>query len=71
MRQFRDKAMTDFVANIKRETPLAYLVNDGIMECWIPKSQVEEIEVEEKGVDGDDLMRFTIPEWLAIEKGIV
>ena len=43
------------------ETAKAYLFNDGIHpECWLPKSQVE----FDDGV-------MTLPEWLAIEKGLV
>jgi hypothetical protein len=39
----------------------AVLVNDGDKDYWLPKS------LAENNRDGT----FTIPEWLAIEKGIV
>ena len=39
----------------------AVLVNDGDKDYWLPKSLTEN--------NGDGT--FTIPEWLAIEKGIV
>jgi hypothetical protein len=51
----------DFAATLKHETPDAYLVNDGIKDYWLPKS------LTENNRDGTS----TIPEWLAIEKGIV
>lgn len=49
---------------IVRETHDAYLldVGDDAERVWIPKSQVRELDVE-----GCNL---TIPEWLAIEKGL-
>lgn len=50
---------------IKRETELAYLVSDGVNEFWLPKSQIE-VELKK-----DDHAEITLPEWLAIEKGIV
>lgn len=45
---------------IRHETEKAYLIFDGTKEVWLPKSQVE---VE----DGE----VTMPEWLAMEKGLI
>lgn len=45
---------------VKIETEKAYLIESDMGEAWVPKSQVE-IE------DGE----IQIPEWLAIEKGII
>jgi hypothetical protein len=42
------------------QTEKAYLVSDGDNNIWLPKSQVE--------YDGEE---FSIPEWLAIDKGLV
>lgn len=50
----------DFAAVLKRETEKAFLVNDGENDHWLPKAMTEDNR------DGT----FTIPEWLAIEKGI-
>ena len=57
--------MFEFFAEVKWETDAAYLFSDGGNEFWCPKSQI--LEMERSG-DGYDVK---IPEWLAIEKGIV
>lgn len=49
----------DMAAKIKAETDKAWLLNDGTREEWVPKSQVED--------NGDGT--FTMPQWLAEEKG--
>jgi hypothetical protein len=46
---------------IVRETDKAKLFKTAVGEVWIPKSQIED--------EGDDVIM--IPEWLAIEKGLV
>ena len=51
----------DIAADIKAETPKAWLLYDGSTEAWVPKSQVE------KGDDGT----FAMPEWLAKDKGFI
>lgn len=52
--------VVDIAATLKRETALAYLIDDGDQEVWVPKSQVDK--------DGNI---FTMPEWLAHEKGLI
>jgi hypothetical protein len=53
------------------ETPAAYLVRDGDedgdREVWLPKSQVWVLS----GGQIDKVMRVEVPEWLAIDKGLV
>jgi len=56
----------EFCGEIKNESDLAYMVYDGDSITWIPKSQVMKL----KPVKNSDFI-ITIPEWLAIEKGIV
>lgn len=56
-----DSKLYDFAAELKHETANAYLVNDGDKDYWLPKSMTED--------NGDGT--FTIPQWLAEEKGIV
>jgi hypothetical protein len=51
----------DLAAEIRAETKLAYLLFDGNVQEWVPKSQVED--------NGDGT--FTMPQWLAEEKGFV
>lgn len=62
-----DPKLFDFAATLKHETKPgnrdegAYLVTDGVKDYWLPKKLTED--------NGDGT--FTIPEWLAVEKGIV
>jgi hypothetical protein len=50
------------IAAVKRgETDKAYRLYDGDRTEWVPKSQVED--------NGDGT--FTMPEWLAQEKGFI
>ena len=65
--------LIDISAIIRHETDAAYLLYDGRSEIkkgdtapselrvWVPKSQVENNE------DGT----FTMPEWLALDKGFI
>lgn len=55
------KELYDVAAQIKAETPKAFLLFDGTREEWVPKSQVEQND------DGT----FTMPEWLAKDKGFI
>lgn len=67
------KQLVDIAAELHHETDSAYLLYDGRSEIkkgdtvpskiktWVPKSQVED--------NGDGT--FTMPEWLAIEKGFI
>ena len=55
---------------ILQETDLAYRVDDGSNrkeDVWIPKSQVSDRD-DDRTTPG--LTCLTIPEWLAIEKGL-
>jgi hypothetical protein len=51
----------DLAAEIKGETDLAWRLFDGGKTEWVPKSQVEN--------NGDGT--FTMPEWLAKDKGFI
>ena len=51
----------DLTAELEHQTAKAYLLNDGTKKAWVPKSQVEDNE------DGT----YTLPMWLAVEKGFV
>ena len=53
--------LVDVVGKLKAESEKAYYIYDGKVTEWVPKSQVE------KNPDGT----FTMPEWLAIDKGFV
>lgn len=51
---------------ITRQSTLAVLFSDGIMEEWLPKSQIIEQNPLENG-----MVELVVPEWLAIERGFV
>jgi hypothetical protein len=53
--------LIDIAVQIKGETQSAYRIYDGKKTEWVPKSQVED--------NGDGT--FTMPEWLAMEKGFI
>lgn len=51
--------LVDIAAQVRGETPKAFRLFDGTKTEWVPKSQVEQND------DGT----FTMPEWLAKDKG--
>jgi hypothetical protein len=53
--------LIDIAADVRGETERAWKLFDGKRTEWVPKSQVE------KNDDGT----FTMPEWLAFEKGFI
>lgn len=56
------RELFDFAAKLLNETPKAWRVDAGEKEpVWIPKSQGED--------NGDGT--FTVPMWLAREKGLI
>ncbi len=61
-----DGKMVELCGVIQRRTTRAILFSDGIMEEWLPTSQVLDI----RDTDGG-LVEVEIPEWLAIERGLV
>lgn len=61
----RSKPWTDREVEVEGEviyeTALAWLLNIDGDQVWLPKSQVED--------HGDGT--FTVPEWLALERGLI
>jgi len=55
------RELIDIAAEIKAETDKAFRLYDGDRTEWVPKSQVEQND------DGT----FTMPEWLAKDKGFI
>jgi hypothetical protein len=55
------RELIDITAQVRGETERAYRIFDGTKTEWVPKSQVE------KNDDGT----FTMPEWLAKDKGFI
>lgn len=56
-----DPKLVDIAAEVKGETDKAFRIFDGSRTEWVPKSQVEQND------DGT----FTMPEWLAKDKGFI
>ena len=61
--QYKEEYELEIVA----ETESAFLLTDGVIEEWFPKSQME----FDEGFDIGDTAVFMIPEWLAKEKGLI
>ncbi len=57
----RDEKLIDIAAEIKRKTDKAFHLYDGAKTEWVPKQYVED--------NGDGT--FTMPFWLAKEKGFI
>jgi hypothetical protein len=62
----RSADLVEVTGVIRRETDAAILFDDGTEQVWIPKSQIDTTEEL-----GGGLAEITIPEWLAIKKGLV
>jgi len=60
MRLQHKEELFDFAGEKRHETDKAILVYDGEQSIWLPKSHVED--------NGDGT--FTVPQWLAEEKGL-
>ena len=57
----REPEIVDIAAQVRGETERAYRLYDGAKTEWVPKSQVE------NNNDGT----FTMPYWLAKDKGFI
>lgn len=53
------KQWVQLYAERKRETPKAYLLSNGRIDAWVPKSQI-------KLLDGN---MVSMPDWLACKSG--
>lgn len=58
--------LVDVIVSLDHETEKAWLVNDGKTKVWIAKSQAE-LELSH----GGRFYTLTLPESLAIDKGLV
>ena len=59
----------DVDVEIKKQTANAMLVTDGYQKVWLPKSQIHSPDPAEL-IMGESYT-LDIPEWLAIERGLV
>lgn len=60
------RELVDISVGLQHETEKAWLVDDGKVKVWIPKSQGEIILNANKKT-----WTLTIPEWLAMETGLI
>lgn len=56
----------EIAVEIRARTDKAFLVSDGGNECWIPRSQISDYVGDE-----DSPETIFIPEWLALDKGLI
>ncbi len=66
-----DNEMREYEVFLIHETDKAILVSEDEEQestVWIPKSQIMENVWD--GIEAGDLIIITVPEWLAIEKGL-
>ncbi len=54
----------EIMVEVRMETTQAILVNDSVRDVWLPKSQVEIVE-------GSGKTYVQLPEWLALERGLI
>ena len=52
--------LIEIACEVRRETPKAFMIFDGAKEVWLPKALVE--------IEGGEA---TMPEWLALDKGLI
>jgi hypothetical protein len=57
----RNHDIIEIAGELRHETEKAFLIFEGDKEVWIPKSHVEN--------NGDGT--FSMPEWLAMDKGLI
>jgi hypothetical protein len=60
----------EIAVEVLAETDRALLVFDGVIQVWIPKSQIKD-QCEEQGLFGSKITSIFISEWLAGEKGLI
>ena len=58
----------EIAVDIKHMTDSAVLVSDGNKEVWIPKGQIE--DYTDELIVGHSIT-VLIPEWLALDKGLI
>lgn len=49
----------------------AILFDNGDVQAWIPKSQIEDYDEEEMEENEGEMIEISIPEWLATEKDLI
>lgn len=62
-----DKNYVELDVQLVAKSGKAMLVSDGVVEEWVPLSQME----DEPELLDNGLTKIYIPEWLALEKGFI
>lgn len=57
----------EIACELRHETAKAFLIHDGTKELWLPKSMIE----FERDKPGSAVGTATMPEWFALEKGLI
>ena len=63
----RNHDIIEVATTIRHQTDKAILVDEGKEKIWLPKSQVEIDEHDEK----TGAATLSMPEWLAVDKGLI
>ena len=67
MRDGARSTLIDLVVQIERETAVGVVIDDGTKKVWLPKSQIE-IERDQPKLG---MAKIALPEWLAMDKGLI
>ena len=66
------RQLYNFPLEIRRKTPKALLVSDGVIEEWLPRSRIACIGVPKLDkIKEGDIVTLQVEEWLAREKGLL
>lgn len=63
--------LTEITGSLLATSSNSVLIDDGSVEVWLPKSQIQNITSDIEDWDIGDRITFEIPEWLAIDRGLV
>lgn len=55
-------------AELTAHTDMAWMIDDGDDAVWIPRSQCQ---CDSENPEHGETYEFTLPEWLALEKGLI
>lgn len=68
MDELYEQELVDLQGEFQHETDKAILILISDNKIWFPKSQMT---YDDKQYDKGDLIKFSIPEWLANEKEVI
>lgn len=66
----QDKEPAIVRCRIVHETDKALLIEQGVTQTWIPRSQLDHISKKGKHAKGGFEAEIEMPEWLADDKGV-